>query len=342
VGRSRYRREEHGDVVGAWEDLKTVLLMVRGAQRDMLISALVTTACEALALAELRHMAREVEFDEDVARDIQETLRSLPSPETTWTEAMRGEIVYTLHLTSGLYSDDGRGNGWLVLSEQPDVEAYMTGAAGSLAPADRSGLWNLLSLLYTDRRAVEDGVKAYWTERAHVVGLDYRDAVRRLSALDQQPQFAPTDGPCLDALGRFSGGVTRAYQLLVRTEAIRRATRLMIALNRYKAERGRFPAALDQLVPQFIAALPTDPYCAESFGYRLDAATGYKLYARGLDGDDDGGRAARDSEGRPRAMADEGDDICTFPREAPDRSEPKAVPLAKPDAGTQESDGMTP
>ncbi|HUU95218.1 MAG TPA: hypothetical protein VM487_05730 [Phycisphaerae bacterium] len=342
VGRSRYRREEHGDAVGAWEDLKTVLLMVRGPRRDMLIPALITTACEALALAELRHMAREVEFDEDVARDIQETLQSLPSPENAWTEAMRGEIADTLHLASALYSDGGRGNGWLVLSEQPDAEAYMSGAGGSLAPADRSRLWNLLSPLYNDRRTVQDRVKAYWTERAHVVGLDYGDAVRRLSALDQQPQFGPTDGPCLDALGRFLWGVTRAYQLLVRLESTRHATRLMVALNCYKAERGRFPAALDELVPQFIAALPTDPYCAESFGYRLDAASGYILYARGLDGDDDGGRATRDSEGRPRAMGDEGDDIYTFPRDAPDMPEPKAVPLAKPDASTQQPDGMVP
>ena len=62
-----------------------------------------------------------------------------------------------------------------------------------------------------------------------------------------------------------------------------------LAIERYRLERGRLPDALKELAPQFIEAIPTDPFDGAPLRYRR-LARGYKVYSVGLDGHDDGGR----------------------------------------------------
>ena len=66
------------------------------------------------------------------------------------------------------------------------------------------------------------------------------------------------------------------------TAAKARARTVIIALERYDQERGRYPAALDSLVPDYLSAqtLPLVPaQHSYPFEYRLDSA-GYELSFR--------------------------------------------------------------
>lgn len=78
-------------------------------------------------------------------------------------------------------------------------------------------------------------------------------------------------------------------------EIDRVATPLLLAIERYKVVNGRYPAALADLVPGQLAALPIDPWGGKPFGYKLlDASKdeqhrGFLLYTFGRDGTDDGG-----------------------------------------------------
>lgn len=59
----------------------------------------------------------------------------------------------------------------------------------------------------------------------------------------------------------------RFFRTLVDNEAARRAARLRIALAMYLADHGKYPAQLDDLVPDYFAELPLDPYNNRPFNY---------------------------------------------------------------------------
>jgi hypothetical protein len=68
-----------------------------------------------------------------------------------------------------------------------------------------------------------------------------------------------------------------------------RTAEAALAVEGYREQNGRLPANLNELVPQFIAAVPQDPFDGQPLRYhRLDK--GYVVYSVGRDGHDNGGR----------------------------------------------------
>lgn len=321
VARSRYRQAELNDIQGAWDDLKTVLTLSRTATRNLLIHTLVLNATDSLALSELQHFLREAPIDEGLATDIAETLSALPSFESVWRKAMDDQLQNELDEIYRCFSDNANGNGWLVLGAQPDAEALRSGVWPTPV-VDRSRLWNLLSVLYHDRRTVEARVRRHWSQRLEAGLQPYAAAVRTLAELDPQPLFGPAHGPWLHAVERHGRVETKIIlQGQVRAIAKRRAAQIMVALSRFRGERGHYPARLENLALRLISSLPVDPFCGGPFAYRRVSDDDYVLYSCGYDGVDDGGRA------RDRGAAGRWDDIYTKPRLDPYTKEPIAVPL---------------
>ena len=77
---------------------------------------------------------------------------------------------------------------------------------------------------------------------------------------------------------------------ICRAQALQAATRTAIAIERYRRIHGQPPGALDQLVPDFLATSPIDPFDGAPLRYKIDAA-GYRIYSIGPDGIDQGGDA---------------------------------------------------
>lgn len=73
-----------------------------------------------------------------------------------------------------------------------------------------------------------------------------------------------------------------------RHEAVRDATRLAIAVERFRRKQGRLPDTLDELVPRFVSALLDDPFSGKSLQYHT-STTDYLVYSVGVNGVDDGG-----------------------------------------------------
>jgi len=71
-----------------------------------------------------------------------------------------------------------------------------------------------------------------------------------------------------------------------------------LAIRQSQSERGVYPIRLGDLVPQFLQALPRDPFGTNGFIYRTQT-NGFLLYSVGPDGKDDGGTpiAARGQSG---------------------------------------------
>lgn len=62
-----------------------------------------------------------------------------------------------------------------------------------------------------------------------------------------------------------------------------------LALRAYKLDHGTYPATLQALVPQYLPAVPADPFAAAPLRYHLQGNR-YILYSVGPDGKDDGGK----------------------------------------------------
>ena len=68
-----------------------------------------------------------------------------------------------------------------------------------------------------------------------------------------------------------------------------RAAQVAVAVERFRVTIGRIPAALSELVPQFLASVPVDPFDGNAVRYKL-LHKGYAVYSIGEDGRDDHGK----------------------------------------------------
>jgi hypothetical protein len=86
---------------------------------------------------------------------------------------------------------------------------------------------------------------------------------------------------------QFLGGESLEAECSAR---VRLAT-TALAVERFRLAHGRLPENLNELVPQFLSALPVDPFDPANAGLRYHClAKGYVIYSVGRDGHDDGGR----------------------------------------------------
>jgi len=73
------------------------------------------------------------------------------------------------------------------------------------------------------------------------------------------------------------------------TQARIRLATTALAVEAFRRTRGRLPVELEELTPQFLGAVPTDPFDGHPLRYRL-RPRGYIIYSVDADGHDDGGR----------------------------------------------------
>ena len=89
-----------------------------------------------------------------------------------------------------------------------------------------------------------------------------------------------------------------AFAATARNAAQRDLVLCAIAVRQYQASRGELPASLAPLVPEFLPAVPTDPFDGRPL--RMVAGEeGVVLYSVGSDQKDDGGLESDDRSGEP-------------------------------------------
>ncbi len=120
-----------------------------------------------------------------------------------------------------------------------------------------------------------------------IAKLPPENQAERLKALRPPPERLPL---LLEALTRGEDGpwMVRAFQ----GKAELRCTAAALAAERYRLAKGRWPDGLDALVPDYLAAMPADPFDGRPLRLRR-LADGIVIYSIGADGTDDGGRLDR-------------------------------------------------
>ena len=193
------------------------------------------------------------------------------------------------------------------------IEAFLPARrnSGVVPMAERrdpslQGLYAAFRLLYPSGWSLMDQ-SAGWAF-LHRVTADAVDPVkRRVYSLSPEwtvPSWGTSDplfpvfvAPKLQAMGHDAVAVYPMLQTALDEAEV------ACALERCRLARGRFPARLDDLVPDFMDRLPHDLHTGEALHY-LPSGDGFRLYAVGGRQVDDGGRPSeRQSGGYPDPLS---------------------------------------
>jgi len=85
--------------------------------------------------------------------------------------------------------------------------------------------------------------------------------------------------------GTVSGSLFRD---IATAKALQRIFQVSLALHMFWQERDRYPESLSVLVPQYLPAVPKDPFDGKPLRYRLDS-NGFRIWSIGTDLKDNGG-----------------------------------------------------
>ena len=148
-----------------------------------------------------------------------------------------------------------------------------------------------------------------WRERIHsMAGLMQKESVMHLDYLQrcvEASKFPVHERPdefytiicdLADAFSPISWGIyihSIASNLDVARIDMRvigqlRCAETALAVERYRLKHGALPEVLGDLVPEFMAAVPLDPFSGEELGYILEEP-GYRIYTIGDDWEDNDG-----------------------------------------------------
>ncbi|MHC5115136.1 MAG: hypothetical protein ACYTGP_12000 [Planctomycetota bacterium] len=255
-----------------------VLSETTGHQRT-LIDALVGMAISALATLELRQVLDETDVSEEACRRLEAIIRDYRRPPLS--TSLEGERALFHDMVQRVFSDDGNGDGHLIPRFADALDADV--GAGQFLPALRSRF-----LMGTRREHVE----------LYDETIDEAIAFTRLP-IDERaaagpPAFRagdPNEERRLHLVWIMLPAIGKTITQEQSTVMYHRATLIMLAIERFRIRHGRPPATLDELVPEFLAAVPVDPVHGGTFGYRLltDDPDGraFELYSFGQDGRDD-------------------------------------------------------
>ena len=252
----------HSDYRTAFDDYVTVLDFASESSRGgVIVAGLVGFAIEKMAAGSLRESLAWGGAGAEDYRLLIEQMQMLDAdPHTAW------EVMVT---------EAGLVNSWVERELEAGVdlrELLLTGSPDLDEELNNVSDQQLESML---RTTLEEDYQAL----ADYSALPYYEAqtVDAAALLSENPLTelvlpAMTSIPAQEA----------------RTRAEVRGTILAAAVELYGVANNTYPASLGDLVPNYLSALPEDPFSGESFGYGL-TESGYVLYSVGPDMQDDGG-----------------------------------------------------
>jgi len=125
--------------------------------------------------------------------------------------------------------------------------------------------------------------------------MEDRIEASRLLSAERLERFRKTD----DRMRRFSFLPLMSRMMIpgmdnvavgdLRIRALLSLAGTALAIERYRLATGKVPGQLEELVPQYLERVPTDPFNSQPIRYRCPGP-GYLLYSVGTDGHDNGGR----------------------------------------------------
>ena len=306
--RARLRWEGNDDPMAGWRDIMAVFRLARMLyeQPSLFYGHDYGVGLEGLAQRNGRGLLMRCPPPARTCRQMRSDFDALRLPDVgQFARAMRGRIVTTEWEIAALYTDDGRGNGWLDLAD--------THVAPYVGRVPRGRWWNLAAGLLNDRATVYDKVRRQYEGYARAESANAVTTFRRLDRLvEKENIWTPLDHPVGYSLwwggGGLGAGMCSTYEQMILVRTGRHAYRATMGLVAFREERGRYPDRLEELVPDFLAAVPRDLFDGRPLRYRHQGAR-YLLYSVHVNRRDDGGVDGLSLAGK----VTEGDEVYSRP-----------------------------
>lgn len=312
-------RGDWAEYTAAFEESLATARIVAG--QTTIIDYLVGIAIESLALLELRRDLATGQIADPAALD-----RLLAAVERqrlpTMAHALEGERMVQLDIIQRVYTDDGNGDGRMILTEFDKVAAM---GGGPLFPAGLSDqrIINVAGFIFPSRAETVADLNRLFDP---VIADMELPAHERTSAFDQDQYLDSLPAQQL-LLRLFTPSVLRAAATADQGRTIAAGTELLLRIERHRLRTGKPPATLSDLAAADPGANLIDPMSGEPFLYRLltddPAGRPYLLYAAGADRRDDGGVEPEDVAAEQAFFGRRGTDyVLNPPPPEPEWDEP--------------------
>jgi hypothetical protein len=286
-----------GKYAGAIQDLERVLAMANAISRGgCLINHLVGMTCDSFAAGSMWWISVREDLPASVLKQGAHTFLASADSVEPYVEAVRAEALYLLNAVPHAYRTGS--------FEAPlDVTAPTIDGLGRLAI-------QAFALAGSTPNATTRNLEACYQRVVVLAGKPYCARTEaEYEAFETDPRFSISAGSMWDLLRlRDPLGHVMACQLVPYTcggaghaqaaerDAQLRGIALFLAVKAYEKRHGAIPERLEELVPDYLARVPSDPFDGKPMRYRRDGvpnspAGTWAVYSIGKDFTDDGGTA---------------------------------------------------
>lgn len=309
-----------GKTADAWEDLLTIHRLARlMGQGPTLVENLVAAALEYLVACQADQvLAAEGNLSAQQALAMRDRLAALPPLPPMADKMDLGERFLYLDAVCSMARkqslDPFEGGGAQTPGWAKRLEDFFAGVGGGMidwdVPLRMGNQWY--------DRLVEAGRKPTFPQRTEAIEAIERDLENlRTKAKDRTSLVLGLLSSPREKVSEQIGGALisllvptfrSAYVVDDRSAMVRQLTVCSFALAAYRADQGKYPEQLSDLVPRYLTAVPTDAFAPQKPVIYRRTEEGVIFYSVGPNGKDDGGRSqecpAAEGEGQPK-----GDDL---------------------------------
>ncbi len=293
------------------EALDNCLTMARNAghlQRlSTLVEQLVGLALSNLASQEILTILESTDLAAGQLKDLQGQLTQVYADGYPVMNLEFEKMVFH-DLVQHLFTDGGPGGGHLIPASWADISDDRMSLAGDDERMFLVPLFVASSMVHARRdETLTVGDRIY----------DEQIKLAKMTPYQRHREDVPSANDILTSLSSRKFFVLhfimpafgRASEIAFRGKVSHQAALTILALARWRAEKGEYPASLDQLTAAgLLTDLPMDPWSDKPLIYRR-AGDNFILYSLGPNFEDNGGKPATDSKGRPKKWLDNGDTV---------------------------------
>jgi len=247
---------------------------------NLLVAQLVGIAIRTIALDTTYKILDRTKVDSDLLKTLQRQIEHLSTDES-YIPDIRAEKFCMLDIIQRMFTDDGKGDGRIltsaeILSMISDSTTLTQEEIQSIPELRRRQTIETVEKLYEHLDFIVQKSPWQWKNEK----IEPEKKIEKIM-----------DGNPLVKI--FCPAFVRVAQIFAQRKAQADALTTTLALLRYKADKGRLPEKLDELVSAgYLKALPTDPFSGSPFVYKR-LGDDFMLYSFGIDCDDDGGTRSK-------------------------------------------------
>lgn len=261
-----------GDIPGSLNDLQTVAAVSRHIGEDtFLLSQLTSIAISGMLIGQIWELDRFVQLSNSQLTEIKSWFEDMSYSENI----IIAQDVERLFITAPMYetAQTGDTKGLKILLDFAGEPSELLAYVGPLLR------WHFIR--------EEASFLRFMAESRGLFALPYPIYTSRISALEVKYENEAKKNRYV-----VSGMIVEVYSMIFRTMVTSDAqillARIGLSLSQYHNDHGAYPDSLQALVPEYLDALPLDPFSGSGFVYQREGDA-YLLYSIGPNGVDDGG-----------------------------------------------------